>query len=337
MDLNERIAAFVKLGARIKEMAGAECKVLAIQAGNQNAWFTPENIKLAFRGIEKFLTVEALTQWTSYYSLEQVRSKTVGVAMAGNIPLVGFHDYLSVLIGGHRIQVKLSTQDQVLLPYLNNLLIDIEPRFRPFISFADRLQGYEMAIATGSNNTARYFNYYFKNVPHLIRKNRSSCAILIGEESEKEIDQLGSDIFTYFGLGCRNVSKLYVPEEYDFIPLLRTWEKYLPIQDHHKYSNNYEYQRTIHLMNQKHFYDNGAVLLMADDRLVSPIATVYYEKYTDQEDLKERLSGQQGKIQCIVSANGWFKGSIGFGKTQQPELWDYADCADTLKFLSTAL
>lgn len=336
MDLDERIVAFGKLGRNIQQMPDAEYQDLAKRAGNENAWFTPENITLALSGIEKFLKEDALTRWTSQYFLEQTMPKTVGVAMAGNIPLVGFHDYLSVLISGHRIQIKLSSQDQVLLPYLNNLLIDIEPRFRPFISFVERLKGYDLAIATGSNNTARYFNYYFKKVPHLIRKNRSSCAILMGEEPEREMDSLGSDLFTYFGLGCRNVSKLYVHKDYDFIPLLRTWEKYLPLRDHNKYTNNYEYQRTIHLINQKHFFDNGVVLLMEDERLVSPIATVYYEKYANQEDLKVRLEKHRDKIQCIVSAGGWFKGSIPFGKTQQPELWDYADCVDTLKFLSTS-
>ena len=335
MNLNERIDAFSQLGTRIRELPSAEHQNLAEKAAAQNPWFSPENVKRALDGIEKFLSEPALIRWTSSYALPQNQIKTVGVAMAGNIPLVGFHDYLSVLISGHRIQIKLSTQDQVLLPYLNNLLLDIEPRFDPFITLADRLHGYQMAIATGSNNTARYFNHYFKSVPHLIRKNRSSCAILMGEESAKEIENLGNDVFTYFGLGCRNVSKLYVPEDYDFIPLLRTWEKYMPVRDHNKYTNNYQYQRTIHLMNQKHFYDNGAVLLIEDERLVSPIATVFYEKYTDQEDLKARLSRQKGNIQCVVSAQGWFKGSIEFGKTQQPELWDYADGADTLQFLTT--
>ena len=334
MNLDERISAFTKLGSRINELPDGEIKDLTERAGNLNPWFTPENIKLAIAEIEKLLTREALTQWTAQYHLEQPMPRTVGVAMAGNIPLVGFHDYLSILISGHRIQIKPSTQDSVLLPYLNNILLDIEPRFHPSISFVDRLSGYDMAIATGSNNTARYFNYYFKNVPHLIRKNRSSCAILLGEESEKETHRLGSDVFTYFGLGCRNVSKLYVPEEYDFIPLLRSWERYLPVIDHHKYANNYTYQRTIHLMNQKHFYDNGTIILIEDERLVSPIATVYYEKYSDQDDLKMRLAMHEDKIQCIASANGWFKGSCDFGKTQQPALWDYADCVDTLKFLS---
>lgn len=334
MNLEERITAFSTLGKKIKTLPDSERKELFDKAGNENAWFTPESLSLAFEGVLKFLDEGALRQWTTSYSFPKT-PKTIGVAMAGNIPLVGFHDYLSILIAGHIIQIKLSSQDAILLPFLNKLLLEIEPRFSKLIFFEERLSGYDAAIATGSDNTARYFSYYFKNVPHIIRKNRSSCGVIMGEEAQEELKELGKDVFSYFGLGCRNVSKLYIPEDYDLIPILKSWERYEIVAQHHKYANNYDYQRSIHLINQKHFYDNGVVLLMEDDRLVSPISVVFYEKYKDQNDLKSRLAKNGEKLQCLVSANAWYPGSIAFGKAQTPALWDYADNIDTLKFLES--
>lgn len=331
MILEERIEALSLLGDEIAKIAEDDPKLR--EAKNKNPWFTQENIQLAFKGIRHLLNREKLIKWTKAYQFEQPQ-RVVGVAMAGNIPLVGFHDYLSILVSGHKAQIKLSSQDEILLPWLHQKLISINPEFEKGVSIQEKLRGFDAAIATGSDNTARYFKYYFGKVPNIIRMNRSSCAVLMGEEGDHEFELLGEDVFQYFGLGCRNVSKLYIPEEFDLVPLLRVWEKSGYAADHNKYANNYNYQRSIHLVNQKHFYDNGAVLLIEDERLVSPIGVVYYERYSSQDDLKKRLQRHTDKVQCIVSAKGWYHGSIAFGKAQTPELWDYADGVDTLKFLS---
>ncbi|MGE0588409.1 MAG: acyl-CoA reductase [Cyclobacteriaceae bacterium] len=331
MILEERIEALSLLGDEIEKIGEDDPKLK--EAENKNPWFTQENIQLAFKGIHHLLDREKLIQWTNAYSFDQPL-KVIGVAMAGNIPLVGFHDYLSILISGHKAQIKLSSQDETLLPLLHQKLVSIKPAFEEMVSIQEKLSGFDAAIATGSDNTARYFKYYFGKVPNIIRMNRSSCAVLMGEESEDEFALLGQDVFQYFGLGCRNVSKIYIPEEFDLVPLLRAWEKFIDVADHNKYANNYNYQRSIHLVNQKHFYDNGAILLIEEERLVSPIGVVYYERYSSQDDLKSKLAHHADKIQCIVSAKGWYQGSIAFGKAQTPEPWDYADGVDTLKFLS---
>jgi len=333
MNLEKRIDAFARLGLSLLSEA-QKASHLMKKAEENNPWFTQKNIGLALEGIGFMLEGEKLSRWTSAYALSPSTPKVIGVAMAGNIPLVGFHDYLSILISGHHAQVKLSSQDKVLMTFLHELLVNIEPGFASQVSLVDFLKGYDAAIATGSDNTGRYFSYYFKHIPHIIRKNRSSCAVLIGGETEEELALLGHDVFSYFGLGCRNVSKLYIPEEYDLIPLLRNWEAFDWVMDHHKYANNHSYQSSIHLVNQKKYYDNGSILLIEDDRLVSPIAIVYYERYKDQNDLKQRLSRQSEKLQCIVSAKAWYQGSLAFGQAQKPEVWDYADGIDTLKFLS---
>ncbi len=334
MNLKERISAFSKLGKQLQSLDSSSFQLVVKKAQQKNAWFTIESINRALEGIVHMLQEEALKKWASSYDLQSSTSKQVGVAMAGNIPLVGFHDYLCILIAGHNAQIKLSSDDAALLPYLHEQLIHLEPRFKDRVTFEERLRDYDAAIATGSDNTSRYFSYYFKDVPHIIRKNRSSSAVLIGEETEAELDELAKDVFTYFGLGCRNVSKLFIPEEYDLVPLLRLWEKHSDIVGHNKYANNYNYQKTIHLINLKHFYDNGCILMIENDKLVSPIAVLYYERYSNQEDLNNRISKSQDKLQCIVSAKSWFKGSVDFGKAQLPEVWDYADNVDTMKFLS---
>ncbi|MEQ8424670.1 MAG: acyl-CoA reductase, partial [Cyclobacteriaceae bacterium] len=284
MNLEQRIEALAKLGARLKDEYHIGLQAIIDEAEKKNPRFTRDNITLAFNGIDRYLQSDKLQKWTASYQLQPSTPKTVGVAMAGNIPLVGFHDYLCILISGHRGIIKLSSQDSTLLPYIHNLLAEAAPKLGDQIQFEERLQDYDAAIATGSNNTGRYFSYYFREVPHIIRQNRSSCAVLIGEETEAELEALGDDVFTYFGLGCRNVSKIYIPDEYDLVPLLRVWEKFIDIVNHNKYANNYNYQRSIHLINLKHFYDNGAVLLIESDQLVSPISVVYYERYSDQQD-----------------------------------------------------
>jgi hypothetical protein len=333
MDLNDRIAAFSELGKQIAELPTEQIHHLMDIASQQNAWFTNPSVALSLTGLQKFLTHEKLSRWTSSYELNPKEGKTIGVAMAGNIPLVGFHDFLCVLISGHRLKAKLSSQDSALLPFLTEKLLTIEPSFKNQIEYAEQLKQVDAVIATGSDNTARYFEYYFRNIPHVIRKNRSSCGIILGEELETELTVLGKDVFAYFGLGCRNISKVFVPDGYDFKALLDAWEGYSEIINHHKYANNYDYQKSILLVNGIPFLDKNFVLVTENSALVSPISVLFYEKYRDQEDLHTKISLQKEKIQCTVSAKGWFDHSVSFGEAQYPEVWDYADNVDTLKFL----
>jgi hypothetical protein len=333
MVLATRINAFHELGNRIKALNKTGREQLYERASQHNAWFTAESVQQALDGILLFLDSETLRLWTSRYPTANVR-KTIGIAMAGNIPLVGFHDLLCVLISGHKALIKLSSQD-ALMEVLINWLIEIEPNFETKIKLVDRLNAAEAMIATGSDNTSRYFEYYFRSRPHIIRKNRSSCAVIMGEEPRDVLAELGKDVFTYFGLGCRNVAKLFVPDEYSFNNLLNAWQPYQDIIHHHKYANNYDYQKSILLINQTHFFDSGFVLLTESANLVSPISVVFFERYRDQTDLQQKLQSHAEKLQCIVSASGWYPNSVAFGKAQQPAVWDYADNVDTLRFLTT--
>lgn len=335
MTLEDRISAFALLGKKIKGLSADELTNLTDKARNENPWFVPENTKMALEGISKFLDKEVLKKWTSNYSLASPSPKKIGVAMAGNIPLVGFHDLMCVLLAGHQLVAKLSSQDSVLMNFVKGCLIEINPGFSNKIFFEERLKNMDSMIATGSDNTSRYFEYYFRNVPHIIRKNRTSCAVILGEETRDEFVALGKDIFCYFGLGCRNVSKIYIPENFDFVNLLDCWASFQPIIHHHKYANNYDYQKSIMLVNQTHFYDTGYLMLTENQNLVSPISVIYYEIYKDQNDLNSKLKSHAEKIQCIVSAKGWYKKSIPFGDAQYPEVNDYADGVDTLAFLTS--
>lgn len=319
MKLSERVDALAALGNILHSIEPGDKNTLYLNAGNYNAWFTPSQCDLALKGILKFLVKGKLEAWVHGYSIPE-NPKKVGVVMAGNIPLVGFHDLLCVLISGHHLAAKLSSQDTVLMRYVVEQLVKIEPRFRDHITFVERLNDVDAVIATGSDNTARYFEYYFRNKPHIIRKNRSSIAVLQGSETDEQLVALGKDVFSYFGLGCRNVSKLIVPEGYDFSRILRLWEAYRDVSNHHKYVNNYDYNKSILLVNRTPFLDNGFVLITENSASVSPISVVYYAHSADLNS---------DKIQCIVSSDG-----VPFGKSQEPELTDYADNVDTLKFLT---
>jgi hypothetical protein len=332
--LTERINGFIKLGDLIRTLDPVTLETLSASARNENPWFTENNIANALTGISKFLTENTLTQWTSRYDFHQVKPKTIGIVMAGNIPLVGFHDLLAVLISGHSAQVKLSSKDTALFRYLTDNLIRLAPAFTDKIQFQPGvLKNIDAVIATGSDNSARQFEYYFSRYPHIIRKNRTSCAILTGHESNDELTKSGDDIFSYFGMGCRNVSKLYVPDGYDFTLLLNQWKNHHHIIQHHKYANNYDYQKAIVLVNQLPFLDTGFVLLQENEKLVSPIAVLYYEYYSGTADLNNKIQQHEHKIQCIVGNVD--PATVRFGEAQHPEVWDYADNVDTLKFLTS--
>lgn len=331
MNLDERIDAFEKLGNYLHAIDEVAFTALLDKVRNENPWFTEESVRMALNGVSHYLRREALDQWISAYRLDENTPKSIALVMAGNIPLTGFHDFLSVLVSGHAAMVKLSSKDTILMSFIAARLLDIEPRFEPFISFAERLKHFDAVIATGSDNSARYFHHYFAKYPHIIRKNRISCAVLTGSEPAGALEALGADVFSYFGLGCRNVSKIFIPADYDPVQLIAPWTPFASVIDHHKYHNNYDYQKSILLVNKISFYDTGFVILHENEKLVSPISVVYMERYKSPDDLMEKIDSRRDKIQCIVGDGHDY---IPFGKAQSPEPWDYADRVDTLEFLS---
>lgn len=331
MTIDERIKALSLSGKRLQEIDQKKWEVLLLAAASENPWFTPENIQMAWKGVIKLLDEKSLGRWLAKYRLEEIKPKTVALVMAGNIPMVGFHDLLCVLASGHSAAVKLSSKDSVLIRYLTDTLHSVSPDLAKSISFHDRLKNFDAVVATGSDNASRYFEYYFGKYPHIIRKNRTSCAVITGEETENDFKNLGVDIFSYFGLGCRNVSKLFVPDNYDFSPMLKSFEQYSAIIHHHKYNNNYDYQKSIMLVNRVPFLDNESLMLTASERLVSPISVVYYENYSQPTELQQKIRSIQNKIQCIVGSVA--PATVPFGQAQFPEVEDYADQVDTLKFL----
>lgn len=300
---------------------------------SHNGWFTPEQVYHAIESWTKALKEDNLNEWLLRYDFSAVQPKTVGLILAGNIPLVGFHDFLSVLLSGHKVLVKTSSDDQHLIKFLAKYITTVAPEMQNFITFTDgKLENFEAVIATGSNNTARYFEFYFKDKPSIIRKNRNSVALLTGKESHDDLVRLGEDIFRYYGLGCRNVSKLFVPKDYDFQPFFKAIYEYKDVIFYEKYSNNYDYNKAVFLMSNFKLLDNEFLTLKEDSSYASPIASVFYEYYEDLDTIKQRLENDKDQIQCVVSM-GLTPNSIPFGKTQQPELWDYADNVDTLQFL----
>ncbi len=300
---------------------------------SHNGWFTPEQVYHAIQSWTKALKEDNLNEWLLRYDFSAVQPKTVGLILAGNIPLVGFHDFLSVLLSGHKVLVKTSSDDQHLIKFLAKYITTVAPEMQNFITFTDgKLENFEAVIATGSNNTARYFEFYFKDKPSIIRKNRNSVALLTGKESHDDLIRLGEDIFRYYGLGCRNVSKLFVPKDYDFQPFFKAIYEYKDVIFYEKYSNNYDYNKAVFLMSNFKLLDNEFLTLKEDSSYASPIASVFYEYYEDLDTIKQRLENDKDQIQCVVSM-GITPNSIPFGKTQQPELWDYADNVDTLQFL----
>jgi len=306
-----------------------------------NPWFTLDSLLRALGGIAQMLKPEVLRKWLSPYHLTPLplpKVRTVGLVMAGNIPLVGFHDLLCVLASGHRVLAKASSKDDRLIKKIAELLSDIDPEMGSRIRFTDdTLSGVDAVIATGSNNSAPYFTYYFRHIPHIIRKNRNGIAILTGEESEEQLHLLGEDIFTYFGMGCRNVTKIYVPDSYDLKILLRVLDGFSHLYQHHKYGNNVDYYRTLYLMNQVPILDNGVLLLKEDSAIASPVGVVFYERYSEIGKVQEQVDLHKEEIQCIVSVHEEIPGAISPGKTQQPMPWDYADGIDTIKFLKESV
>ena len=305
-----------------------------IQENHQyNGWFTSENIKNAVQGLSFMLKEEQLKRFWS--EAESKGGKTIAVIMAGNIPAVGFHDLLCVLLSGHRILIKTSSDDQLLIPFLVKLLIHYNPEINDDIHFAEgKISQFDAVIATGNNNSAMHFEYYFSKYPHIIRKNRNSIGILTGNENTDDLIALGKDIFTYFGLGCRNVSKLFVPEGYSFNDFFQSMYEFRDVAQNKKYFNNYEYHRALFLLEKIDFLDNNFMILRKSESFSSPVAVIHYENYSDLTELKNRIFSHMDKIQCIVGKTDIEK-IIPFGKSQEPGLEDFADGINTLEFLKT--
>lgn len=349
MTLSQRIEAFEQLGNFMRQFSTIpfekknevlyndiffeKIRTEIEMAVHRNAWFTLDNMVFAFKSWSESLITSTLKNWIKSYHFNHHQPKTVGLIMAGNIPLVGFHDLLSVLISGHKALVKLSSNDQKILPILVQYLQKIAPEFENYVSFTEqKLENFDAVIATGSNNTARYFDYYFGKYPHIIRKNRNSVAVITGNETHKELELLGEDIFRYFGLGCRSVSKIFIPKDYDFDIIYRALYQYHNLLEYKKYSNNYDYNKAVYLMSLFKIHDNGFLILKEDSSYASPIASLFYEYYDTIKLLNDKLEADKSKIQCIIG-NSSIPNSIPFGNSQKPNLWDYADNIDTIDFL----
>ncbi len=340
MQLKQRIEAFVHLGEFItRHLSNTQLKEegnlhlglteLIKTAKIYNGWFTEDSCALALKNIAFMLKENDLKEYCKNVQAENKSPKTVAIICAGNIPVVGFHDIMSVLLSGNIALIKLSSDDNVLIPFFLKLLIHYQPELDALIHLSDgKLSNFDAVIATGSNNTAGYFDYYFGKYPNIIRKNRSSLAILRGNESTEQLKELGKDIFSYYGLGCRNVSKLLVPDNYNFKDFFEAIFDYGHVVDNKKYGNNYDYNRAVFLLNKEPFLDNNFLILKPDNQIHAPISVVFYENYKSQADIDKYITENKNEIQCIVGEN-----YIPFGNSQQPVITDFADGVNTLEFL----
>ena len=337
MDTNsEQIEALIKLGLHLKEFEKlnpkyAKLQTIIDQSINKNTWFTQENIENSLRIWSETLQEDKILDWISRYKFESKKNKTVAIILAGNIPMVGLHDLICTWVCGFKSIVKCSSKDDLLLPYITDFL-ESQVRKEYFTYQKKIIRNFDAVIATGSNNSARYFDYYFKKYPNIIRKNRNGIAVLSGKESVEDLNKLCVDIFQYFGLGCRNVSKIYIPFGFNLDKILKSLLSYESVINNFKYLNNYNYNKTILLLNDEPFKDNGFFILKEDKKISAPLACLHYEYYVEIEELRNELSKNIDSVQCIVSRLN-FKNAIPFGKSQKPSLFQYADDIDTLKFL----
>lgn len=343
MTVSERISVFKRLGTELRMIldkdpqtnSGKKLTEATELIGLRNNWFTPDNLRHRLAGLAHTCEEPVLQKWLSEYKLKDGFSgKSIGVIAAGNIPAAGADDFFQVLLAGHKYVGKLSSDDNVLLPLLADIIVEISPEYKPMIEFTQgKLEKIDAVITTGSNNSARYFEYYFSKYPHVIRKNRNSVAILGGEESAEELKSLGEDIFRYFGLGCRNVTKFFVPRGYNFnlfFESIFNWGESLTLN--RKYMNNYEYNRNIYLLNNEKLLDNNFLVIKNDIGIASPPGVLFFEKYDAIDDVHQRLRADRELIQCVVTRLD-IKGSVKPGMAQNPDPWDYADGVDTMEFL----
>lgn len=329
MNLKERINLLAQLGNYMKgnEESWQTAKRKAFA---ENQWFMPEFINLSTEQIaDNYLKENQLNLLADRYNIPEnnISPKNVGIVMAGNIPLVGFHDLLCVFITGNHASIKPSSKDDVLIRHIVDKMVEWQPGSAHYFTISSMIKNCDAYIATGSNNSSRYFDYYFQKYPHIIRKNRTSVAIVTGNESESELQALADDVYLYFGLGCRNVTKLYVPTNYEFLPLLEAFRKYDRLITHHKYKNNLDYNLAVHILNNKYYMTNDTIILAEEDKLFSPISQLNFEYYSDLEKLRQELKHNE-QVQCIVSSQ-----DVSFGQAQCPAITDYADGVDTMQFL----
>jgi hypothetical protein len=332
MNIEKKIRSLSLLRDEILQIIENGDAIIQI-AYQKNPWFEPVFIKNALRGIAHILEESKLAKWLSGYSIPSTSNKTIGLIMAGNIPVVGFHDLLCVYLSGQKALIKLSHNDNILIPHILARLEIIEPEVKDRIKIDASISHVDAILATGSDNTSRYFRHTFKDIPHIIRKNRTSCAILNGSETASHFEALSEDIFMYFGLGCRNVSKVYLPDNVKVEELIPNLGKFDWLSEHQKYMNNYRFLVSKYALEGAEFIDGQYFILAQNPNLVSPISCIYYETYVDPEKLKILMDSNKNKIQCIVSRNGWYENSMTFGKAQYPEPWEYADDMDTMDFL----
>ncbi len=340
MILEQRIKAFVILGKLFEDIAinphnHDDFYEIADKAKFQNPWFTKSTVASAVLELSKMLEENSLKEWTLQYNIQKKAAKRIAVVMAGNIPLVGFHDALCVLITGNFLIAKLSSKDSILMEYVLEKLAEIEPAFSKMYEVTkDKLKNFDAIISTGSDNSARYFEYYFGKYPHIIRKNRNSVAVILDSDTPTEYQKIGEDIFSYFGLGCRNVSKIYVPQNFNMVAFLDSLTHFESLTEHHKYMNNYEYNRSIFLMSQIQHLDTGYALFKEENSYNSPIAVVNYSTYNSLKDVELELQQNAENLQCVVcSENTLNFPTVLPGESQQPKVSDYADNIDTIKFL----
>ncbi len=342
MNIENQVLGLTRLSSYIKDFlaenqednngSDSDLGLLMSKTAIENPWFTIENQKFAFQQWADLLTGENINSWLSKYSISKI-SKRVGLILAGNIPLVGFHDVISVVLSNHIPVIKLSSKDRYMIPFLLKKWNEFSEGNVQF-EFVERLENFDAVIATGSNNTARYLEYYFKNSMHIIRKNRTSVAVLKGDETEEELKLLATDIFRYFGLGCRNVTRLFIPEDFLIDRLFESFVDFQDIINHHKYANNYDYNRAVHLLNRDLFWDNNFVMLKEDDQIFSPLSVINFSRYSSLEEVNSFVAENEEHIQCIVAKDELGLDSVALGEAQNPGLDTYADNVDTMKFLS---
>lgn len=331
MYLQQRIALLVELGEYLIS-DNEEWNHIKRRAEQKNGWFIQAFINKATQQIaENFLRKDLLENWAAGYGIEEEnnRPKTVGIVMAGNIPLVGFHDWLCVFISGHKAVIKLSSKDDILLKHLVEWMSRQNEEVIQLTRFEEQLKGCDAYIATGSNNTSRYFEYYFGKFPNIIRKNRTSVGLIRGNESEAELSALADDVHLYFGRGCRNITKLYVPRNYDFVPMINAFAGYKYFFDHQKYRNNYDYNLALRMLSKEFYMTSGSVIFSENPSLFTPVAQLHFEYYENLDLVKDFLNGNES-VQCIAGRE-----EMPFGTLQTPRLTDYADGVDTLKFLQS--
>lgn len=336
MTIVERIKSLVLLGEVLNDLETSDVRNVLLKAEIENPWFTQQYIHQSLSAIrDQYLSEQALNKLVTNYHLdENIEIKRVGIILAGNIPLVGFHDILCCFLAGHYALLKYSDKDKVLMKWLVNLLKEIDPRTIDYFTEVEKLQNYEAAIATGSNTAATHFEYYFRHVPHLIRKNRNSIAVLSGSETKDQLQKLGIDVFSYFGLGCRNVSMIYVPEGYEIRQLFTAFDSFKEMVNHNKYKNNFDYNHALMLLNKEDFLQNEFLILKKSEQIISRIASLHYQYYQDLASLSKNLVLKKDEIQCVISQikiDG-FK-TVEFGSAQSPAIDDYADGVDTMQFL----